>query len=233
MPHRLVICTPSASGLKRVETDQGSYALWREAIQLGFQTGPPVTVQKALIWKARRDLYRLALENHADYLLFMDDDMVPPPRALTALYTAIQQGPWAIVSGLCVLRSEQGRFSVSWRDPDGIFDDQPSDLPGEDVMEVNGFGMAFCLLDLARCQRITGIPDQKDARKNPFFPFLLEDSPNGLGEDLAFCHRIRAGGGRLALHGGVHPGHLFLLELKAGPIIQARREMLLAASIKR
>lgn len=232
MSHRLLIATPSASGLKRVETDQGSYALWREAIQLGFQTGPPISVQKALIWKARRDLYRLALENHADYLLFLDDDMTPPPRALTALYTAIQQGPWAIVSGLCVLRSEQARFSVSWRDENGLFDDQPSDLPGEDVVEVKSFGLAFCLLDLARCQRAVGIPDAKDERKNPFFPFLLPDTPYGLGEDAAFCHRLRQAGARLAVHCGIRPGHLFLLELRAGPIIQARREMLLAAAVR-
>jgi hypothetical protein len=103
-------------------------------------------VPGTLVEKARNDSVRVmlsAFDGKAQWLLFVDGDMVPPPDGLLRiLTTAFQTHPWAdVVGGYCSLRGELALPTIDTGT--GTWE---SIYPGSGVREVMRTGAAFLLV---------------------------------------------------------------------------------------
>jgi GT2 family glycosyltransferase len=126
----------------------------------------------SLVYDARNGAAKYFLTSDADALLFLDSDMMPPPDMLTKLV----EHDKPIVSALafkrvpdyepCIFREVSETEAV-------IYHDYPKGL-----IEVAGVGMACCLI-------------KKEVFEKVPPPWFM---PGELGEDLAFCKRVREAG---------------------------------------
>ena len=138
-------------------------------------------ISGSLIYSARNAILEDALKDGADYLLFIDSDIIFPDDALTKLLS-LNTG---VATGVYWRRSESVKLPVIYRSitPRSIFNHLPKgeDFTGqiEGVQEVAGCGMGFCLIRRDVMQKIS------KRFKSPFEPY------KGLGEDLAFCYRLK------------------------------------------
>ena len=140
----------------------------------------PLLISSSLVYDARNQILDYANKVDADYLLFIDSDIVFPPAALKAL---LDQNK-GIISGIYWSRSEYVRKPIIYRaiKPRTIFRRKPDleHVSGQIMgcIEVAACGMGFCLI-------------RKDVIKkiikhyiSPFEPF------KGMGEDISFCYRL-------------------------------------------
>lgn len=163
-----------------------------EGTVIGFQIG-------SLIYEARNELARQAIKRGADYVLWLDSDMVFQPDTFTRLYNVYKAGKGDIVSGLYFRRVAP--FSPVLFDKLDIEDGravwtEPADIP-DSVFEVGGVGFGCVLMD-------TGVITDVMAKFGgaPFTPF------SGLGEDLSFCWRARQCGYNIVVDPEVELGHV-------------------------
>ena len=163
-----------------------------EGTVIGFQIG-------SLIYEARNELARQAIKRKADYVLWLDSDMVFQPDTFTRLYNDYKAGKGDIMSGLYFrrvapfspvlfdkLEIEENR--AVWTEPESIPDD---------VFEVGGVGFGCVFMD-------TGVIMDVMSKFGgaPFTPV------GGLGEDLSFCWRARQCGYKIAVDPAVQLGHV-------------------------
>lgn len=104
-----------------------------------------ITVPHSLVEKARNTAVRqmlAAFEQKAEWLVFVDGDMVPPADSLVRLLaTAYQTHTWAdVVGGYCNLRGELALPTI-----DSGTGTWESHFPGRGVIEVMRTGAAFLL----------------------------------------------------------------------------------------
>lgn len=163
-----------------------------EGTVIGFQIG-------SLIYEARNELARQAIKRGADYVLWLDSDMVFQPDTFTRLYNDYKAGKGDIVSGLYFRRVAP--FSPVLFDKLDIEDGravwtEPKEIP-DDVFEVGGVGFGCVLMD-------TGVITDVMAKFGgaPFTPV------SGLGEDLSFCWRARQCGYKIVVDPAVQLGHV-------------------------
>jgi len=176
----------------------------------------------ALIYKDRWLVVKDAINAKADYVFFLDDDMLMAQGWMEQLWKTLKSSAFVAVSGVAPMRKVHTSLCVSWKHPQGMVDLR--NFPGHEqleenpVREVEGFGNACCLIDLKRLKSALSHLsesdewDHNDEWQNPFLPIKVEDEDTGkrhiLGEDLAFCRQVRIGRGRLAIDYRVRPGHL-------------------------
>lgn len=140
----------------------------------------PYLVGNSLVYDARNQILDYSNKAQADYLLFVDSDIIFPAQALKALLD--QNRP--IISGIYWSRSEYVRKPIIYDhiSPRNIFkhtaeiDHVKGQIQG--CIEVKACGMGFCLIRQDIIQKIV--------KKHiaPFEPF------KGMGEDISFCYRI-------------------------------------------
>ena len=192
----------------------------------------------ALVYKARQKILQDAIKCGADFLFFLDDDMLLGEGCMTPLWKALKAAPFTAISGIAPMRNLHTRLCVSWNHPEGLMDWDA--FPGEDRLEANpvwpvsGFGAACVLIDLKKLAgNLSHLSedgkewDPDDEWQNPFLPVKVVDSKDGknvvLGEDLAFCYQIRQGGGKLAIHYHVRPGHFITAPLQFDDFLYERQ----------
>lgn len=139
----------------------------------------PLIIANSLVYDARNSIVNYAIQENADYLLFVDSDIIFP---YTALGTLLNQNK-GIVSGVYWSRSETVRKPIIYDSikPRRIFRRIPklSSLKRkiQGCEEVKACGMGFCLI-------------RKDALRKMVKHFISPFEPyKGLGEDIAFCYR--------------------------------------------
>ena len=141
----------------------------------------------SLIYDARNQLAKAAIEEGFDRVLWLDSDMVFEPDLMERLAARIDEGR-EFVSGLYFQRKPPYRPTI-YREmeiadlPDGgkAAKAEPfRDYPEHDIFEVDaaGFGMVMTTTRLLR--------DVTEQCGMPFTPVP------GFGEDMAFCLRARA-----------------------------------------
>ena len=160
---------------------------------VGFQIG-------SLVWDSRTKLAQRAIQAEADYVLWLDSDMEFPPDLLERLMATLENKEEAdIVTGLYFRRVEPyspvlfekirlAGIGANWK--------EFSELPKEDVFEVEGCGFGAVLMPTDIIMAV--------AAKNgdPFWPIAH------LGEDLAFCIRARELGYRIFCDQTIPIGHV-------------------------
>lgn len=156
----------------------------------------------SLIYDSRNKLAGLALEMEADYILWLDSDMVFQPETLEEMMKVLDEHPEIdILSGLYFRRGKPftpvlfKELSVS-EDNTIHFEDQ-TEIPDE-LFEVEGCGFG-CVLMRTDC--ILSIADTKSGGLW-FTPMI------GAGEDCAFCIRARKAGYKIYCDPNISLGHM-------------------------
>lgn len=160
---------------------------------VGFQIG-------SLVWDSRTKLAQRAIQEEADYVLWLDSDMEFPPDLLERLMAALQNTPEAdIMTGLYFRRVDPyspvlfekiqlAGVGANWKEFD--------QLPKESVFEVEGCGFGAVLIPTDVIMSVIS------KYGDPFWPI------GHLGEDLAFCIRARELGYRIFCDQTIPLGHV-------------------------
>lgn len=158
---------------------------------VGFQMG-------SLIYHARNNLAKAAVETGAEYVLWLDSDMTFEPDTLVKLLEDHKQGKGDIIGGLYFKRVapftpvvykvlDIGETETSYQ--------IQTDIPDEPFeAEACGFG---CVLTPVKV-----LKDVMDKFGAPFNPI------RGTGEDLCFCWRARQCGYKIVIDPSIECGHV-------------------------
>lgn len=150
----------------------------------------------SLIYHSRDALARKAIECEADYILWLDSDMVFPPDTLARLLEDRESGD--IITGLYFRRVHP--FSPVLFDKleieNGKCDWTAFEKIPDDLFEVGGCGFGCVLMK-------TDIIFEISARFSELF------SPIGrIGEDISFCWRARQCGYKIVCDPKISLGHV-------------------------
>jgi Glycosyltransferase like family 2 len=147
-----------------------------------------------------------------DYVLFMDDDMVPPPEALNVLLGRNVD----VIGAVCTVRQDPPLPNARYFNPEKRFY-QTADIDRPGVWKVGAIGTGFMLISRKALEDIgeytlsqryfreyMGMSKEAaDAREksereraakdhNKFwFEFLKDPHSGEIGEDLSFCFKAR------------------------------------------
>jgi len=150
--------------------------------------------------RPRNLIVEKALDSSADYLFFIDSDMMIPSGAFQELRKGIEEGdPRAFaVSGYYLQRGYP--FASTWTRLKGweILRVEPPKSDPDRFYPIDACGMGCCLIDLQRARKIP----------LPWFR-SLEISGQTAGEDSYFCSLVRENGGVILGATRVSCGHLF------------------------
>lgn len=160
-------------------------------VAVGFQVG-------SLVYEARENLAKSAIEMGADYVLWLDSDMVFPPDIMRRLFESLQTGKGDIVSGL-YFRRVSPYSPVLFCDldmtEDGCHWTEFENIPDE-VFPLGGVGFGCVLMPT-------------DALVSVMSKFGTAFTPiNGVGEDLSFCWRARQCGYSIVCDPSIELGHV-------------------------
>jgi GT2 family glycosyltransferase len=134
----------------------------------------------------------------AEYLWFLDDDVVAPPTALCRMAMLLEKHPeFSLVSAIVPSKAEDPEPHVYRGHRPGAY----WHWTAGETFEIDQCGMACCLI---RKDAFNQIPE-------PWFSWEKHTDTGGfheVGEDIGFCERLRKTGGRLLADGGTICGHL-------------------------
>lgn len=199
---------------------------------------PPAVSQSVIHWSRNELLVRLRKSQQpADYVLLMDDDMTPPPDALTKMLGHHLD----IVAGSCTVRKDPPKPNFRTWVPEVFNFCTTLDWPIGTLFEVGGVGTAFMLVKttvldtigeyyLSCCyeREFLGMNEEvakkmergrrEHARKTGnewWFRFLPHPWGDGeYGEDLSFCFCARQCGYKIFVDDSIWPGHIGSYEYK-------------------
>lgn len=157
-----------------------------------------VCLPQTVIHDARNKAVELAAIRKADYILFVDNDMAFPPESLEQLYEGIKEKEADIVSGLFFRReppyhpTSLSMLEIADKVDEVVF--TPLQEWPEGLVEIDGTGMAFTLIDMKLFSRLEA----------PYFLFK-----EGVGEDLYFCFFAKTKAkAKIYCDTRVHIGHI-------------------------
>ena len=175
--------------------------LFAQSLAMLEKAGPTVIMTQisSLVYMARNNLAAGAIENEADYVLWLDSDMVFPSGTLVHLLKVMEeQGEGVILTGAYFRRAAP--FSPV------LYDKLDFDEKGnavwtettklaEGLFEVEGCGFGCVLM-----------PTEAFVDVSQEFGQIF-DPINGTGEDLSFCWRARKCGYRIICDPRIVLGH--------------------------
>lgn len=174
-----------------VEFDQSLLRLPKHNCEVAYATS-------SLIYDARNVLAKKAIDEHFDYVMWFDSDMVFNPDIIERLMSHKVD----YVTGLYVTRRPPiQKVIYSHIEP---YKSSPiKDCPNE-LFEIKGSGFGAVLLSTSLLAQVS------DTFGLPFSPVV------GLGEDLSFCYRVTALGKKMYCDPAVQLGHVgkYIYEVK-------------------
>lgn len=192
---KTLIAMPVYDGIK-AETFHGIIGNIQKDISISIEP-------RSLVMDARNNLAVRALEGGYDNILWIDADMDFGPGAVAQIIEDIEGRDY--VTGLCFKRS----FPVMpvilkelyWdKSASGIISHGSkiyTDYPKDDIFEIAGSGMAFCIMKTKLLQDIV-----KQFNESPF-----NQLPQ-MGEDYSFCWRLQQLGVKMYCDSRLKIGHV-------------------------
>lgn len=151
--------------------------------------------KRMFIHFARRSIVEAALSCRADYVLFLDDDMIFPPNTITRLIAVAEKFGVDCVSGLYCRRGQPHETFIMFRE--GNSDRHSMYMPRKDqrntLMECDATGLGCCLIRTSVFERVP----------RPWF-----ELPDGQTEDVYFFKKMNAAGIRCHIDTGIACGHI-------------------------
>jgi hypothetical protein len=146
-----------------------------------------------------------------DWILFIDDDMVweaPDIGRLVATYRELKEtvSEPLMVGGLCVRRAIPHQPTLYVGNGKGGFNFLED--WGEDIVEVDGTGCAFILIEATVFEAIMGGPMPPIEERLTLEPWPFFEWVGRVGEDLRFCRTAKDAGARLFVDTRIRVGHL-------------------------
>jgi hypothetical protein len=164
---------------------------WPEPTDKLFAGGNLLTLQRNTLVQRMR----------GDWILFIDDDMVWEPDAVKRLVQTKDEleamgREVDVLGALCFRRAEPHQPTLYVRHESGPYNflEQWED----DVVEIDGTGMAFALITKRAFERIAGTeqPSYAERIKYDRHPDFFRWQGQ-MGEDLRFCQDVKAAGGHV------------------------------------
>lgn len=149
----------------------------------------------SLIYDSRNKLAGYAVQMEADYMLWLDSDMVFPPDTLERMMKTIEENDIDILCGLYFRRTHPFTpvlFNKLERDGETLVFEDVKEIP-DDLFEVAGCGFGCVLMK-------TDV--LFDIGANWFTPYI------DAGEDCAFCMRAREKGYKIYCDPSISLGHM-------------------------
>lgn len=155
--------------------------------------------------KNRNVILKQALELNADYILWLDADMVFP-QDIVEKYL---EHPFHVIGCLYFKRSEPYDPVAYIRNNDinslnPWYSLNPDKLDTDTVYEIDGLGFGGMMVDLNVYRKMG---DDKWMNYDKGF-HLPEKNRDGSTHDLVFCRNAQKYGYKIQLHTGVMPGHI-------------------------
>ncbi len=167
-----------------------------------------ITHTSANVWKGRNEIAEHFMATDADYLLFIDADMIFEPQDLVKLVEAIQTTPDAgLVGGFYTSRDELLRPLISWTDDDGFQFGMQEVI--ERLIESRG---KMVEADLIPTGFMIIRREVFEAHPNPWF--IVESKQDKKGEwhhfssDNVFVRKTQEAGFKTYGHFGIELGHI-------------------------
>lgn len=158
-------------------------------------------IMGSLVYDSRNKLASYAVQMEADYILWLDSDMVFPPDILERMMAVLDENKEIdILSGLYFRRTTPFTpvlFNNLERNGDEVKFDEFKEVP-EELFEIGGCGFG-CVLMRTDCLLTIAAKEQQG---NWFTPLA------NAGEDCAFCIRARENGYRIFCDPSVSLGHM-------------------------
>ncbi len=182
--------------------------IFRLSVHLGRKYGGPdhkigwYRDEDTYLHSRRNSIFRVAQEQEADYLLFIDSDQLFTPRDFDLLMTSQMD----IVSGLYFVRAHppSKTFPCAYKkDTNTLGYANIKTYPKDSLCEVDTVGMGFCLIS----RKVLTAMDE---------PFDIQGK---WGEDFIFCQRAQEAGFKIWVHTGASLGHV-----SSAPIIITEKD---------
>ena len=185
----IAICTPNLNGLFSTRA-----MLSHTGVGTPLNTSTVrLVVEGKPVDEARNELVELAKQHRAKYLLFLDDDTLPPQFALLRLLGLLAKnkktGKRAMVAtGVYYTKSLPAMPVLLKKDVPGGYDDWEVG----DIFDVDYIGMGCCLIDMRLF----------DELEKPYFNYT-KGSPDPaayqgtIGEDVWFCEQVLKAGHKI------------------------------------
>ncbi len=151
--------------------------------------------KRMFIHFARKAMVESAIRDKADYILFLDDDMVFQPNAITRLVAAAEKYELDCVSGLYCRRGKPFETFIMIRkgDTDRHFFYMPKPDQRNTLMECDATGLGCCLFKTSVFERVP----------TPWF-----ELPDNMTEDTYFFKKMNKSGIRCHVDTGITCGHI-------------------------
>lgn len=159
---------------------------------VAFQVG-------SLVYESRNDLAKYAVQSEADYVLWLDSDMMFEPELLEKMMATLQEHDLDILTGIYYRRRHP--FSPVLMKKLSIAENNFCEYenfnayPEDGIFEVEGIGFGCVLM------KSDVLMDIKATYNDWFSPF------GRVGEDLSFCWRARQTGHKIFADPSIQLGH--------------------------
>lgn len=159
---------------------------------VAFQVG-------SLVYESRNDLAKYAVQSEADYVLWLDSDMLFEPELLEKMMATLQEHDLDILTGIYYRRRHP--FSPVLMKKLSIDENNFCEYenfnayPEDGIFEVEGIGFGCVLM------KSDVLMDIKATYNDWFSPF------GRVGEDLSFCWRARQTGHKIFADPSIQLGH--------------------------
>lgn len=153
----------------------------------------------SLVWDSRNKLAQTAIQYEADYMLWLDSDMVFGPDLLERLMKTKKESGADIVTGLYFRRNPPYTpviYETLKLAGEGASWTEFKELPKEPVFPVEGCGFGAVLVPTDVCMSVL-------AKYGTMFGMV-----NNLGEDLSFCIRATECGYSIVCDQTIPLGHV-------------------------
>lgn len=159
---------------------------------IAFQMG-------SLVYTSRNELAKLAIKSEADYVLWLDSDMVFDPDLLERMLTTLIDNDLDMLTGLYFRRTAPYTpvlFERLETTKGGWIHSEFSDLPKKGLFEVAGCGFGCVLMSTEVLISVQGRHG-----------YMFHPMNNG-GEDVSFCWRARDCGYKIMCDPELICGHV-------------------------
>ena len=158
------------------------------------------TVKNKPVDVARNDLVKLALHNNARYMLFIDDDVLPPWDGLNRLWYQLENSDEKVATGVYYSKTQPSMPVILKADSPGGY----TKWDMGEVIDVDYAGCGFMLIKM-------DLFDEWPA-DTPYFKFNrgrvdLTPGVGFLGEDVWFCKIVTDLGYKIIVDTAVQCGH--------------------------
>ncbi|MDO8538426.1 MAG: hypothetical protein Q7S21_06075 [archaeon] len=153
-------------------------------------------VDSTVVSQARNVLIETFLKTDADYLLFLDSDMIVSAPQIHAMVSADKD----VISALAFSRGKNCIPSFRIKQNNDHF--PVKNYPENALIEVSSVGMACCLIKRKVIEEL--IAKKKDGI---LFDIKLKSVGMALGEDIYFCDLLTKQGYKIFVHTGIVAQH--------------------------